>query len=104
MGKGGKCALLRRVERKTLYTVILRLTGKQSALLAKAALEGMETPKAKILMITLDNGLEFAGHEVIAKGLGVGIYFAHPCASWARGINENTHGTDTPVLSQGGGF
>ena len=35
MGKGGKRALLTRVERKTLYTVILRLTGKQSALLLK---------------------------------------------------------------------
>ena len=42
MGKGGKRALLTRVERKTLYAVIMRLTGKQSALLAKAAVEGME--------------------------------------------------------------
>ena len=38
MGKGGKRALLTRVERKTLYTVIMRLTGKQSALLAKGRL------------------------------------------------------------------
>ena len=92
MGKGGKRALLTRVERKTLYTVIMRLPGKQSALLAKAAVEGMEALQAKILTITLDNGLEFAGHEVIAQGLCADIYFAHPYASWSRGINENTHG------------
>ena len=92
LGKGGKSALLTRVERKTLYTVIRRLTGKQSALLAKAAVEGMETLTAKILTITLDNGLEFAGHEVIAQGLGADIYFAHPYASWERGANENTNG------------
>ena len=92
LGKGGKSALLTMVERKTLYTVIRRLTGKQSALLAKAAVEGMETLTAKILTITLDNGLEFAGHEVIAQGLGADIYFAHPYASWERGTNENTHG------------
>ena len=30
VGKGGKRALLTRVERKTLYTVIMRLTGKQN--------------------------------------------------------------------------
>lgn len=102
--KDGKRALLTRAERKTLYTIIRRLTGKQSALLAKAAVEGMETLKAKILTITLDNGLEFAGHEVIAKGLGADIYFAHPCASWARGINENTHGLIRQYFLKGTDF
>ena len=52
----------------------------------------MEALKAKILTITLDNGLEFAGHEALAQGLGADIYFAHPYASWERGINKNTHG------------
>ena len=104
MGKGGKSALLTMVERKTLYTVIRRLTGKQSALLAKAAVEGMETLKAKILTITLDNGLEFAGHEVIAQGLGADIYFAHPYASWERGTNENTNGLIRQYFPKGTDF
>ena len=47
MGKGGKRALLTRVERKTLYTVIMRLPGQPSALLAKAAVEGMEGAASK---------------------------------------------------------
>ena len=104
MGKGGKSALLTMVERKTLYTVIRRLTGKQSALLAKAAVEGMAALKAKILTITLDNGLEFAGHEVIAQGLGADIYFAHPYASWERGINENTNGLIRQYFPKGTDF
>ena len=104
MGKGGKSALLTRVERKTLYTVIMCLTGQPSALLAKAAVEGMEALKAKSLTITLDNGLEFAGHEVIAQGLGADIYFAHPCASWERGINENTHGLIRQYFPKGTDF
>ena len=104
LGKGGKSALLTRLERKTLYTVIMRLTGKQSALLAKAAVEGMEALTAKILTITLDNGLEFAGHEVIAQGLGADIYFAHPYASWERGTNENTHGLIRQYFPKGTDF
>ena len=37
IGKGGKGALLTMVERKTLYTVIVRLTGKKADLLADTA-------------------------------------------------------------------
>ena len=42
--------------------------------------------------LTADNGLEFAGHECIAKALKAAFYFAHPYASWERDLNENTHG------------
>ena len=48
--------------------------------------------------------LEFAGHELIAQGLGADIYFAHPCASWARGINENTHGLIRQYFPKGTDF
>ena len=92
IGKGRKGALLTMVERRTLYTVIVRLSGKQAGLLAKAAIQGMQHLKDKINTITLDNGLEFAKHETIASGLDADIYFAHPYASWERGINENTNG------------
>ena len=64
----------------------------------------METLKAKILTITLDSGLAFAGHEVIAQGLGADIYFAHPCASWARGANENTNGLIRQYFPKGMDF
>ncbi|MCU7912188.1 MAG: hypothetical protein KZQ63_09075 [Candidatus Thiodiazotropha sp. (ex Lucinoma aequizonata)] len=73
-----KSALLTMVERKTLYTVIMRLTGKQSGLLAEAAVAGLKALKSNTLTITLDNGLEFADHDIIAQGLDADIYFAHP--------------------------
>lgn len=44
------------------------------------------------MTITFDNGREFAGHEQMARNLNAEIYFAHPYASWERGINENTNG------------
>ena len=104
MGKDRKSALLTLVERKTLYTVIVRLRGKQADLLADAAVSHMQDLKAKVKTITFDNGLEFAEHEVIAKGLGADIYFAHPYASWERGINENTNGLIRQYFPKGTDF
>lgn len=104
MGKGRKSALLTMVERKTLYTVIVRLTGKRADLLADAALKAMQALKSRVKTITFDNGLEFAEHERIGRGLGADIYFAHPYASWERGINENTNGLIRQYFPKGTDF
>ena len=42
--------------------------------------------------ITSDNGREFARHELISMQLDTEFFFAHPYASWKRGLNENTNG------------
>jgi len=52
----------------------------------------------------LDNGLEFARHEMIAEGLGTDIYFPHAYASWERGINENTNGLIRQYFPKGTDF
>lgn len=104
MGKGRQSALLTMVERKTLYTVIIRLTGKHADLLAQAAIAGMKTLKDRIKTITFDNGLEFSEHEKIAQALDADIYFAHPYASWERGINENTNGLIRQYFPKGTDF
>jgi IS30 family transposase len=46
----------------------------------------------RIFTITVDNGKEFCEHEAIATALQARIYFAHPYASWERGLNENSNG------------
>lgn len=92
IGKGRKGALLTLVERKTLYTVLARLDGKQADLLAQAAVKGMRAHQGQVHTTTFDNGLEFAEHGQIAAGLGADIYFVHPYCSWERGTNENTNG------------
>lgn len=104
MGKGRKSALLTMVERKTLYTVIVRLSGKHADLLAAAAVKHMKSIRESVSTITFDNGLEFASHETIAKGLNADIYFAHPYASWERGINENTNGLIRQYFPKGTDF
>jgi len=104
IGKGRKSALLTLVERKTLYTVIAKLTGKQADLLARTAIQQLEPLKDKVKTITLDNGLEFSAHEAVADGLDAKIYFAHPYASWERGINENTNGLIRQYFPKGTDF
>jgi len=84
--------------------VIMRLTGKRSDLLAKTAIDGMRSLKSKVKTITFDNGLEFAHHEKIGEGLEADIYFAHPYASWERGINENTNGLIRQYFPKGTDF
>lgn len=48
--------------------------------------------KELVHTITAENGKEFTNHSEIAKALKVDVYFAHPYASWERGLSENTNG------------
>jgi len=104
MGKGRKSALLTLVERKILYMVIARLTGKRADRLAKVAIDSIKHLKSRIKTITLDNRLEFVAHDDIAKGLKTDIYFEHTYASWERGINENINGLIQQYFPKGTNF
>lgn len=92
IGKGHKGALLTLVERSTLYTLIVPLAGKHADKLREAVIEVLKPMKDRVFTLTYDNGKEFAEHEQMAKELEADVYFAHPYASWERGINENTNG------------
>lgn len=59
--------------------------------------------KEKVKTITFDDGLEFAGHDEIER-TGCGCVFAHPYASWERGINENTNGLIRQYFLKGTDF
>jgi IS30 family transposase len=92
IGKNRRGALLTLVERKTLYTVIVKLNGKNAQELAEAAIMALHPIRDKVHTITFDNGHEFAAHEQMATALEADIYFAHPYSSWERGTNENING------------
>jgi len=42
--------------------------------------------------LTVDNGQEFARHQVITEQLKTPVYFADPYAPWQRGTVENVNG------------
>ena len=104
IGKNKKSAIYTLVERKSLYTIIVKLNGKNATELADKTIKALEPISNKIHTITYDNGLEFAEHERMAKALDADIYFAHPYSSWERGINENTNGLIRQYFPKGTDF
>ena len=92
IGKGHRGALVTLVERKSLYTVIRSVLHKTAKAVRGAVVDGLTPYIDWVHTITYDNGREFADHEGMARDLEANIYFAHPYASWERGLNENTNG------------
>jgi transposase, IS30 family len=92
IGENGKGAILTITERKTDFLLMKKMKdGKQAMSLAKAVIRMLFAYRNNVYTITSDNGPEFAEHELIAKKLKAGFYFAHPYSSWERGLNEYTN-------------
>lgn len=87
----GRLATL--VERKSLYTVIAKMSTRHAHCFNAALLSRLEREQwLPMRTITADNGAEFARHSELASVLGASVYFAQPHCSWQRGTNENTNG------------
>lgn len=105
IGKNHKSAIGTIVERKTRFTLILKLKSKKANEVAKefSKILNKLNPIFKKTM-TYDNGIEMARHEKITQNTGMKIYFAHPYSSWERGTNENTNGLIRRYLPKGTDF
>ena len=104
IGTDRKSVLVTLVERKSLFTLAAKV-GSKKALPVRDAIIGLLLPyKDKVKTLTFDNGTEFIQHEKIAETLQAKTYFAHPYASWERGINENTNGLLRQFFPKGSAF
>jgi len=92
IGLGHQQALVTLTERGSLYTMIAHVKKRTAAAVRQAIVRLLQSLKRPVYTITSDNGKEFAEHEAISEALEAGFYFAHPYASWERGLNENTNG------------
>jgi IS30 family transposase len=92
VGARHKGGILSAVERKSKLTRLRKLATKAAAEMKDNTIELLRPLAARVHTITVDNGKEFCQHELIAVGLQARVYFAHPYASWERGLNENTNG------------
>ena len=92
IGKGHQGVVATLVERKTQYAVLTASKTKQALQVRQRIAQALAPYRSRVHTITYDNGLEFAEHQKMAQTLSANIYFAHPYASWERGLNENTNG------------
>ena len=92
IGKAHKQAIVSMTERKSGLSLIYKVDRRTKENTADAIKRLLGSISDQVLTITSDNGKEFASHEEIAKGLKCDFYFAHPYASYERGLNENTNG------------
>ena len=84
--------MLSLVERKSRLCLITWLANKSAQEVERTTINLLDSIKEKMHTVTSDNGKEFAKHESIAKNLDAQFFFAHPDASWERGLNENANG------------
>lgn len=81
------------VDRKSRYTVILKLNGKDAGSVNQALIDKFqELPPTLRLSLTWDRGMELAKHLELTASTGVKVYFCDPQSPWQRGTNENTNG------------
>lgn len=92
IGKGHKGVLVTLTERKSRLALMAKVRGKNADGVKEAILQLLMPLSDQVYTLTSDNGKEFARHESIAAALDAAFFFAHPYASWERGLNENTNG------------
>lgn len=92
IGKNHQQAIVSMTERKSRYTLIQKVERKTAQCVSNAIINLLSPFSEYVHTMTSDNGKEFADHKNIADKLEAEFYFAHPYASWERGLNENTNG------------
>lgn len=93
IGQNRASALITLVERKSRFTLILKVPNKKSETVTEEIRNLFsQIPNRLRRSITYDNGVEMANHLWLTRKTGTKVYFAHPYSSWERGTNENTNG------------
>ena len=101
-GTGGLATL---VDRKSRFTIILKIQSKQADHVHQRLKERLkELDEEHRLSITFDNGTEFARCDRLEKHLGIKLYFADPGCPYQRGTNENANGLIRQFFPKGTDF
>lgn len=80
------------VDRKSRFTIILKLAGKDAETVHTALLSAFKKIPAEYRKsLTWDRGMELAKHADLTKEIGIPVYFCDPKSPWQRGTNENTN-------------
>jgi IS30 family transposase len=94
--------LLSLYERKSQTGRLFKLKSKDAESTAHAIIETLQG--MRVHTITYDNGLEFAGHQLVSESLGACGYFCQPYHSWEKGGVENFNGLVRQYFPKGTNF
>ena len=101
LGQQGTGAIVTLAERKSRIYLTKKVFSKDAHEVSQAIISLLSEYKDVCHTITFDNGGEFSQHKAIAKALEADMYFAHPYASYERGLNENTNGLLRQFIPKG---
>lgn len=80
------------VERKTLFTMLVQIDGKDTTSVVSALIRQVQNLPAELRRsLTWDRGMELARHKEFTVATDVQVYFCDPQSPWQRGTNENTN-------------
>ena len=80
------------VDRKTRFTILLKLAGKDAESVNNALIAAFtKLPDLVKKSLTWDRGMELAKHAEFTQKTNVPVYFCDPQSPWQRGTNENTN-------------
>jgi IS30 family transposase len=105
LGPAGTGGLATLVDRKSRYTIIVKIQSKEADHVhqkIKERLRALDEERRR--SITFDNGTEFAHCHRLEKHLGMELYFADPGCPYQRGTNENTNGLIRQYFPKGTEF
>ena len=90
---GGNTYIATLVERRTRFTMLVKVNSKQTAEVVGALSKRIKRlPQALRQSVTWDRGRELYNHKDLTIATDVKVYFCHPQSPWQRGSNENTNG------------
>lgn len=80
------------VERKSRFTMLVKVTGKDTVSVVSAISRKMRSLPAQLRQsLTWDRGMELAKHKEFTVATKIKVYFCDPQSPWQRGTNENTN-------------
>ncbi len=79
--------LTERISKQILMSFLPK--GKDAQEVAKTMIDLLLPYKPYVSSITMDNGMEFSKHEIVAQKLNAKTYFTHPYSSWEKGQIEH---------------
>ncbi len=95
-------ALVSLVERRSGYLALLPVRNHKAITVRRAIVGRLSRLSPELRhTLTLDNGSEFADHEVLHQQLGIDVFFTDPHSPWQRGTNENTNGLVRQYVPKG---